>query len=71
MISNCLFFALHRWWCRGGYVVIRKSRYGRWWWHFLWSKDLKWFESFVPVTPNHKRRFPPLLFRGYVKCGDE
>jgi len=59
-------FVIWRWWSEGGYVVIRHSDWG-WWPHFLWSPDLQTFEQFVPVVPNHKKRIPPLWFRGYIK----
>ena len=64
-MSNCYLFALRRWWTRGGYVVVRKSRYG-WWPHALWSADLIDFYDYVPNAPR-KRAFPPLLFRGTVR----
>jgi hypothetical protein len=69
-MSNCLIFALHHWFHCGGYLIVRKSHYG-WWPHFAWSKDFQQFEQFTPVTPNHTRRFPPLLFRGRIKVSPE
>lgn len=69
-MSNCLIWALWRWFRDGGYLIVRKSRYG-WWPHFLWSRDLLMIEQFVPRIPNHHRRIPPLLFDGYVKLGDD
>jgi hypothetical protein len=64
MRSNCLVFALCRWFHRGGYLIIRKSRYG-WFPHFLWSPDLNTFHSFKPINPR-ERIIPPLIFRGAI-----
>ena len=68
--SNCLFFAIGRWWNRGGYLVIRKSRFG-YWPHFLWSPDLQVFESYSPIVGGYSRWFPPLLFCGYIEHDDD
>lgn len=69
MRSNCLIWALVRWWRHGGYIVVRRSYWGPFP-HFLWSRDLKRFWSYQPVSPRHKK-FPPPFFRGEVKEGDE
>jgi hypothetical protein len=69
-MSNCLIFALLRRFRSGAYLISRRSHFG-WWNHYSWSADMKTFESFVPVVPNHKRRFPPLIFRGRVQIGTE
>jgi hypothetical protein len=66
--SNCLIFALTKWVKHGGYLVVRKSRWGPFP-HFLWSPDLQRFESYVPIDPR-KRLIPPLLFRGRIREGD-
>jgi len=68
-MSNCLIFALGRWYKFGGYIVARKSHYG-WWPHFLWSADLITFEHYVPDTPK-KGFFPPPLFKGTIVKGDK
>lgn len=65
MWSNCLAFALGRYWQQGGYVVMMRSRFG-WWPHFVWTADLKDFEEFAPKR-KRRRWFPPLIFRGRVK----
>jgi len=70
MISNCLFYALGKCWREGGYLVIRKSRFG-WFPHFLWSPDLKEFWEFTPREPNHNRLLPPVFFHGVVRSGAE
>ena len=73
-ISNCLFFALEKWFKFGGYLIIRKSKFG-FWLHFMWSKDLKDadVEHFVPVKK--PLRFPlvqKILFVGKSeKKGDD
>lgn len=48
--SNCLIWALGQWMREGGYIAIRKSHWGPAP-HFLWSKDLRKWEGFVPVKP--------------------
>lgn len=65
MRSNCLAYALKRWWQAGGYVVFRRSHFypGP---HVCWSRDLVTFEAFVPARPR-KRIIPPIWFRGHVK----
>lgn len=70
-VSNCLIFALQRWFKHGGYFVIRKSRYGPFP-HFIWCKDLKDadIEHYVPLNPK-RRLIPPLFFRGEVRREDE
>lgn len=65
-MSNCILFALARWWKFGGYVIVRKSHHG-WWPHVLWSLDLKTFEEYQPEKPNHHLLIPPPLYRGVVK----
>jgi hypothetical protein len=64
--SNCIIFALRRWFSRGGYIVLRKSNYG-WWPHMIWTKDLDTFQEFAPRVHNPNLRCPPLLFRGTIK----
>jgi hypothetical protein len=68
--SNCLVFALQRWFSKGGYFIVRKSRWGLFP-HFLWSPVAPdECEQFVPINPK-RRRFPPLFFRGHIKWGDK
>lgn len=69
MTSNCLIFAIQEWFRCGGYIIFRASHYG-WWFHVIWSKDLKHFEEFHPLGGKRKRFFPPLLFAGYVRHSD-
>jgi hypothetical protein len=63
--SNCVIFALQRWFSLGGYIALRKSNYG-WWPHMIWTKDLVTFEEFTPAV-HCVQAFPPLLFNGTVK----
>lgn len=63
-ISNCLVFALAQLICNGGYLVMRRSRFGPFP-HFIWTPDLVTFHEFVPVDPRH-RWIPPLAFVGMV-----
>jgi hypothetical protein len=68
-VTNCFLWACRKWRKHGGYLVIRKSRYG-WWWHFLWMPaDRSEIESYVPDNPKHKT-LPPPVFKGSVKKGD-
>ena len=66
MASNCLIFAVQHLFSCGGYIIFRRSHYG-WWFHVLWSKDLKEFLEFHPTGAKHYRWFPPLLFKGYIR----
>ena len=66
-MNNCLFFALYKFYKQGGFIVIRKSKYGNWS-HVMWSKDLVTFEHYVPKTPPLK--YPwihKILFKGKVR----
>ena len=76
--SNCLIFALGRIFKKGGYLVIRKSRFG-WWPHFLWGQlneeGLIEVEHYQPLQPDKTswlRYFPihTLLFKGKVVQSD-
>jgi hypothetical protein len=64
--SNCLVFAVRRWFSRGGFLILRKSNYG-WWPHLVWTKDFITFEEFTPRVHNPNLALPPLLFRGFIK----
>jgi hypothetical protein len=65
MRSNCLLYAVRQWITHGGYLLLRKSRYG-WWPHALWSRDLTVLSEFVPLAPR-RRWLPPLWFKGMVR----
>lgn len=69
--SNCLVFALGRLWRRGGYLIMRRSRWG-WFPHFLWAESLDplVIEHFVPVDGGRPRLLPPLLFVGQIRRED-
>lgn len=66
--GNCLCWALAKWRKHGGYLVIRRSRYG-WFPHFLHMDREGNIESFVPDDPKRKK-LPPPVFKGSVKRGD-
>lgn len=74
--SNCLIFALGRFFRRGGYLIVRASRMNRlpWlqWPHFLWAQSLEDLivEQYVPEDARPKW-LPPILFRGRVKVGPD
>lgn len=69
--SNCLFFALSRFLKRGGYLLIRRSRWG-WWPHFLWAESLDppRIEHFSPLGGGRPRLFPPVVFKGQILTHD-
>lgn len=69
--SNCLVFALKKWFSNSGYLLIRKSHFG-WWPHFLWSPDVKhsYVEHYAPVM-GQRKLMPPPLFRGKVHTSDK
>jgi hypothetical protein len=64
--SNCLFFAIGRYWRYRGHIIVRPSHFG-WWPHFMWSSDLLTFEEFEPVADKRQSWLPPVIFRGYVR----
>jgi hypothetical protein len=67
--TNCILFALGRWFARGGYLIFRKSHFG-WWPHAIWTPDLKTFEEFVPLDRTPHTILPPLIFEGQVRTSD-
>jgi hypothetical protein len=73
-MNNCLFFALSRWNKKGGYLIIRRSRFG-WWWHFLWAEKLDGIETLEHYVPNEEKLkvevVSKVLFKGHVSNKDE
>lgn len=69
--SNCLIFALWRLATRGGYLLMRRSRWG-WWPHFLWAETLDppRIEHYAPLGGGRPRWLPPPLFSGQILRGD-
>lgn len=65
-MNNCLLYALGKFMREGGYLIIRKSRFG-WWPHLLHSSDLETITDFRPPAPSADRWLPPLLYRGIVR----
>jgi len=73
-ISGCWVWATWRFLTRGGYLVIRKSRWGPWP-HFMWSRKLKIFWGYSPINAEAglirlwplKLKLAPPFFRGKVK----
>lgn len=74
-MSNCLIFALIKWYQEGGYLVIRKSRHLRFIPHFIWCKDLKDadIEHYIPENPkpNAFGYVHKLFFKGIIKTNDK
>lgn len=75
-LSNCIIFALLLYWRRRakgklGYVMVRRSRYGKFP-HMLYQEPCHYgmrIVSFVPMNPKHKT-LPPPMFKGKSKWGD-
>jgi len=75
-LSNCLVWALllylrRRAKGRVGYLMIRRSRWGKFP-HVLYAEQRPYgtrVVSFVPTDPRHKR-MPPPVFKGRSKWGD-
>ena len=79
--SNCFLYAVSQWLKSGGYIVIRKSRWG-WWPHFLHAQldttsnklEIDHFVPVEPIPPTGWRRWLPVhivFFRGRVKNTDQ
>lgn len=78
--SNCLIFALRRWFKHGGYLIVRRSRFG-WWIHVMWAQSLLDAPlSYVPGKPIPWRSLPWILrvlplhtfiYRGRIIVGDD
>jgi hypothetical protein len=70
--SNCLFYVLKQFFTKGGYIIFRRTNYTKvgtrgFWLHALWSPDMRSIYQFVPVEGWRNFKFPPPLFKGYVK----
>jgi hypothetical protein len=69
--TNCIVFVMSKWLDEGGYIVLRKSRFG-WWPHFLWARSLSEMEHLVPES-----KAPPkygvdlLFFNGTIETEDK
>jgi len=78
--SNCLIFALRRFYAEGGYIIVRRSHFG-WWWHFSWTRSLSEPPiAYVPQRPIEWRKLPWILrilplhtviYRGTIVEGDQ
>ena len=76
--SNCLFWALRRWFGAGtadSYLIIRKSRH-TWLPHIMWAPSIAeiYVEEFKPLDPRQGKLFrafpfPAVMFRGRVRRG--
>jgi len=65
--SNCVLYAVSRFYYEGGWVLVRKSTHG-FWPHFLYTPDGVTISEFRPVPrlTARRHRFPPLIFEGTV-----
>lgn len=75
--GNCLFYALWKWFTRGGYLIIRCGRVLKGVPHFAWASknsldDHSQIRHFAPVEPTKKPYaiWKALWFRGRVKHCD-
>lgn len=69
MWTNCLIFAITKWWQEGGYIVLRASfRY--WGPHAYWSKDGDYCEAVIPIARWDRAWYwiPPVLFKARTVC---
>ena len=71
--TNCIIYAFSKWAEMGGYVAIRKSRFG-WFPHFLWVKDIdgKEMSHIGPVSglpPKHPLEL--IRFNAFIKTEDK
>lgn len=66
--SNCVIYAVRKWICDGGSLVLTKSAWGPWLHvqHLNRSKTL--LCDFDPIEPKRRRWFPPLWFVGRERC---
>jgi len=77
MIGSCLFYAFWKWFTedwihqKDGYLLIRKSKVG-WWPHFL---HMDKNGVITQWQPNNKlvwwKPWEILIYRGYIKKGDD
>ena len=77
MRTNCLWYALRKYWRHGGYIVVRRSRH-LWVPHFLWLPpgsldDFPSLRHFVPLSPTAKpwKVWRSLWFEGRVVRSDK
>ena len=64
--SNCFIWTLKQCDAQGGKMVMVFSQYGPWL-HAYWLAPEGVALEYVPHERKRKRRFPPLLFTGYVR----
>jgi hypothetical protein len=64
--SNCLIYATWRWLCRGGYLILRRSRSGPFP-HFMWAPQIPADLPVEQLVPHQRRDrlLPPPLFHGH------
>lgn len=71
-MSNCLIYVIKKYLKEGGYIAIRKSRYG-WWPHFIHCSDLMnaKITHYVPIKYNLEYKYvDKILFKGQIKTED-
>lgn len=68
--GNCVFYALTRWRRNGGYLVVRKSRFGPFP-HMFWMQALPddaVVRNFVPLEPSDRKKPPPYFLGRVLHC---
>lgn len=69
--TNCLWWAVYKWFTKGGYLLIRKAKSIIPYPHFLWKPDeTSPVYHVVPVYNVGAWVLLVPLFKGYVKCND-
>lgn len=76
-MSNCIIFAVRKYWNEGGYIAFRRTRkdkYGRrgFWPHVIWIGELNdaRIEHLVPMEDFEHPLIKKILFKGYIKKDD-
>jgi len=72
LIGSCLFYAFRKYFRTGGYLLVRKSRFG-WWPHFLHMDGDGNITGWQPDTEKMVwwKPWEILIYKGYIKKGDE
>lgn len=70
--TNCIIFCFENYFKHGGYIIIRKSKYG-WYPHFIWAKSIKNLKvrHISPINDGPPENIKELfLFEAYIKNKD-
>lgn len=68
---DCIVWAMHRFFKRGGYVCFRRSLFSRWVIHVFWSRDQKvWWGYTTEDGPATGPWWQAVWFKGHIVMGD-